>query len=80
MWHSNPHSTGRLNLATLITDVGKIMLSVFTKYLRIETLSTSGEFIRWSGAVRPTNGETVPSLVAGSAQAPPNPHWNGKTK
>ena len=41
---------------------------------------SAGEFIRWSVAVRPTNGETVPSLVAGSAQAPPNNHWNGRTK
>ncbi len=43
--------------------------------LRISSIETG-----WSGAVRPTNGETVPSLVAGSAQAPPNPHWNGRTK
>jgi hypothetical protein len=34
----------------------------------------------WSVAMRPTNGETVPSLVVGSAQAPPNNHWNGRTK
>jgi len=34
----------------------------------------------WSVALRPTNGETVPRLVAGSAQAPPNPHWNGRIK
>jgi len=34
----------------------------------------------WSVAVRPTNGETLTSLVAGSAQAPPNNHWNGRIK
>ena len=34
----------------------------------------------WSVAVRPTNGETVNSQGAGSAQAPTNPHSNGRIK
>ena len=41
---------------------------------------SAGEFIRWSVAVRPTNGETVNSQGAGSAQAPTNPHSNGRIK
>jgi len=40
----------------------------------------AGEFIRWSVALRPTNGETVNSQGAGSAQAPTNPHSNGRIK
>jgi len=43
----NPHSTGRLNLAAKMKDFGKIMMRVFTKDLRIESPSTSGEFIRY---------------------------------
>ena len=61
-------------------DFGKIMVSVFTKDLRMDSPSTSGEFIRWSVALRPTNGETVNSQGAGSAQAPTNPHSNGRIK
>jgi len=34
----------------------------------------------WSVALRPTNGETVNSQGAGSAQAPTNPHSNGRIK
>jgi len=41
----NPHSTGRLNLVTLINDFDKIMIIVFTKELGIDSPS-SGEFIR----------------------------------
>jgi len=40
----------------------------------------AGYFIRWSVALRPTNGETVNSQGAGSAQAPTNPHSNGRIK
>jgi hypothetical protein len=43
-------------LAAKMKDFGKIMVKVFTKYLRIETPS-AGEFIRWSVALRPTNGK-----------------------
>jgi len=55
------------------------MMRVFTKDLRMDSPS-SGEFIRWSVALRPTNGETVNSQGAGSAQAPTNPHSNGRIK
>ena len=41
---------------------------------------TRGEFFRWSVALRPTNGETVNSQGAGSAQAPTNPQSNGRIK
>jgi len=41
----NPHSTGRLMLVAKMKDIGKIMVRVFTKDLRIETQS-AGEFIR----------------------------------
>jgi len=39
-----------------------------------------GDAGRWSVALRPTNGETVNSQGAGSAQAPTNPHSNGRIK
>ena len=45
-WLPNPHSTGRLMLGAKMTIFGKIMVRVFTKDLRIESPSTSGEFIR----------------------------------
>ena len=66
-------------LGGVINDFGKIMMRVFTKDLRMDSPS-SGEFIRWSVALRPTNGETVNSQGAGSAQAPTNPHSNGRIK
>ena len=47
---------------------------------KIDRNGCAGEFIRWSVAVRPTNGETVNSQGAGSAQAPTNPHSNGRIK
>jgi len=40
----------------------------------------AAELPRWSVALRPTNGETVNSQGAGSAQAPTNPHSNGRIK
>jgi len=52
---SNHHSTGRLMLVAKMKDIGKIMVRVFTKDLRIETPSATptfhyggqaGEFIR----------------------------------
>ena len=43
----NPHSTGRLMLAAKMKDFGKIMVRFFTIDLRIDSPSTSGEFIRW---------------------------------
>ena len=66
-------------LVAKMKDFGKIMVRVFTKDLRIDSPS-AGEFIRWSVALRPTNGETVNSQGAGSAQAPTNPHSNGRIK
>ena len=75
----NPHSTGRLNLAAKMMIFGKIMFRVFTNAPCLDTPS-AGEFIRWSVALRPTNGETVNSQGAGSAQAPTNPHSNGRIK
>jgi hypothetical protein len=60
-----------------MTNFGKMMMRVFTKNLRMNSPS-AGEFIRWSVALRPTNGETVNSQGAGSAQAPTNPHSNGR--
>jgi hypothetical protein len=43
-------------------------------------LFAAGDLRRWSVALRPTNGETVNSQGAGSAQAPTNPHSNGRIK
>ena len=43
-------------------------------------LHICGILTSWSVAVRPTNGETVNSQGAGSAQAPTNPHSNGRIK
>jgi len=57
----------------------KMKICEVTKICGIDSPS-SGEFIRWSVAVRPTNGETVNSQGAGSAQAPTNPHSNGRIK
>jgi len=44
---ANPHSTGRLMLAAKMKDFSKIMMRALTKDLRINSPSTSGEFIRW---------------------------------
>jgi hypothetical protein len=62
-----------------MTIFGKIKFCVFTKVCCQDSPS-AGEFIRWSVALRPTNGETVNSQGAGSAQAPTNPHSNGRIK
>jgi hypothetical protein len=60
-------------------------LSLLANRSNIFLLSSSkrqsaGELNRWSVALRPTNGETVNSQGAGSAQAPTNPHSNGRIK
>jgi hypothetical protein len=62
-----------------MTIFGKIKFRVFT-YAPWSDSPSAGEFIRWSVALRPTNGETVNSQAAGSAQAPTNPHSNGRIK
>jgi hypothetical protein len=60
-------------------DFSKMKLREITKVTGMKSPS-AGEFIRWSVALRPTNGETVNSQGAGSAQAPTNPHSNGRIK
>ncbi|MBT6936864.1 MAG: hypothetical protein HN982_04690 [Candidatus Marinimicrobia bacterium] len=44
----NPGRGIRLMLEAKMKDFGKIMVSVFTKDLRMDSPSTSGEFIRWA--------------------------------
>jgi len=66
-------------LAAKRKDFGKMKICVFTIAPFLDSPS-SGELIRWSVALRPTNGETVNSQGAGSAQAPTNPHSNGRIK
>ena len=73
---ANPHSTGpfiMLNYKLLMDN------ELITQNSQL-IIKKVGEFIRWSVALRPTNGETVNSQGAGSAQAPTNPHSNGRIK
>ena len=67
-------------LVAKMKDIGKIMVRVFTKDLRIETPS-AGEFIRWSGRFAPAPMEKLcPVGCCPGAKRLSNPHWNGSLK